>query len=152
MRFANCPMHPDHGDLCFRLVQDVQVLTERWNDSFVLDPAPCSPIRPFSAQPNYQSTSPVTQKVKDSLQPFSKPGPFAPARPTNGHVLDCNPSAQLHMACNTKVFPVVERDDTASVLSFRAPATSRMEGHLCPVQSDGEQFRILETIFFIHKV
>jgi len=114
-------------------------------------PAPCSPIRPFSAQPIYQSTSPVTLKVKDSLQPFSTPGPFAPARPTNGHVLDCSPSAQLHMACNTKALPTVERNDTTSVLSFRAPATSRLEGHLCPVQCNGEQFRVLEPFSLFPK-
>jgi hypothetical protein len=107
-------------------------------------PTPCSPMRPFSTQPMYRSTSPVTQKLRDSSQPFSTPGPFAPARPTNGHVLDhCGPATQLYLACN-KVLPVVERNDTSSVLSFCASTTNRLDGHLRPVQCDGEQFRALE--------
>jgi hypothetical protein len=108
----------------------------RWTAPQV--PAPCSPMRPFSAQPMYRSSSPVTQKVRDSPQPFSTPGPFAPARLTNGHVLDCGPDKQLYMASNN-VLPAVERNDTTSVLSFRASTTNRLDGHLCPVQCDGEQ-------------
>lgn len=102
-------------------------------------PATCSPIRPFSVQPIYRSTSPVTQKVRDSPQPFSTPGPFAPARPNSGHVLDCAPATQSHMAYN---IPVVKRNDT--VPSFRAPTANRLDGYLCPIQCDGEQFRVLE--------
>ena len=113
----------------------------RWTTPRV--PAPCSPMRPLSSQPMYRSTSPVTQEVRDNPQPFSTPGPFAPARPTNGHVLDCDPATQLYMACN-KVLPVVERNDTTSVLSFRASTTNRLDGHLRPVQCDGEQIRVLE--------
>src|SRR6266566_3899073 len=57
----------------------------RWTTPQV--PAPCSSMRPFSAQPMYRPTSPVTQKVRDSPQPFSTPGPFAPQAvwPSNGH-------------------------------------------------------------------
>lgn len=50
----------------------------RWTTPQV--PATYSPIRPFSVQPIYRSTSPVTQMVGDSPQPFSTPGPFAPAQ------------------------------------------------------------------------
>jgi hypothetical protein len=113
-------------------------------------PVPCSPMRPFSAQPMYRSTSPVTQKVGDSPQPFSTPGPFAPARPTDGHILDCGPATQPYMACN-KVLPVVERNDTTSVLSFRASTTNRLDGHLCPVQYNGEQCRVLEPFSLFPK-
>ena len=103
----------------------------RWTAPNV--PADYSPMRPFSAQPVYRSISPVAQKVGDSPQPFSTPGPFAPARPTNGHALDhCGPAAQL------------ERNDTTSVLSFCASTVNRLDGHLRPVQCDGEQFRALE--------
>jgi hypothetical protein len=114
------------------------------------DPAPCSPMRPFSAQPMYRSTGPVTQNDRDSPQPFSTPGPFAPARPTDDHVLDCGPSTQLYMACD-KVLPVVERSDTTSILSFRASTTNRLDEHLCPVQCDGEQFRALEPFSLFPK-
>jgi hypothetical protein len=121
----------------------------RWTAPQV--PAPCSPMRPFSAQPMYRSSSPVTRKVEDSPQPFSTPGPFAPARPTNGHVLDCSPATQqLYMACN-KVLPVVERNDTTSVLSFRASTTNRLDGNLCPVQCDDEQLRVLEPFSLFPK-
>ena len=118
----------------------------RWTAPQV--PARCSPTRPFSAQPMYRSPSLVTQKVTDSPQPFSTPGPFAPTRPTNSHVLDCGPATQFYMACN-KVLPVVERNDATSVLSFRTPTTNRLDGNLCPVQCDGEQFRVPEpyTLF-----
>ena len=92
---------------------------------------PCSPMQPFSAQPMYRPTSPVIPKVRDNPQPFSTPGPFAPARPTDDHV-------------SKSVLPVVERNDTTSVLSFRASTTNRLNGHLRPIQCDGEQFRVLE--------
>jgi hypothetical protein len=81
-------------------------------------PARCSPMRPFAAKPMYRPTSPVTQKVRDTPQPYSTPGPFAPTRPTNGHVLDCGPA--------------------------RTSTANRLDAHLCPVQCDGEQSRVLE--------
>jgi hypothetical protein len=114
----------------------------RWTAPQV--PALFSP-RPFSTQPMYRSISPITQNVGDSPQPFSTPGPFAPARTNNSHVLDCGPATQLYMTCN-EASPVAERNDTTSVLSFRASTTNRLpvDGHLCSVQCDGEQFRVLE--------
>jgi hypothetical protein len=120
----------------------------RWTTPRV--PAPCSPMRPFSAQPMYRSTSPVTQNFRDSPQPFSTPGPFASARPTNGHVLDYGPAKQLYMACN-KALPVVKRNDTTSVLSFQSSTTNRLEGHSCHVQCDGEQFHVLEPLSLFPK-
>jgi hypothetical protein len=115
----------------------------RWTVAQV--PVPCfeSPMRPFSAQSMYPSTNPVTQEVRDNPQPFSTPGPFAPARPTNDHVSDRGPATQLYMACN-EVAPVAERNDIASVSSLRASTTNRLDGRLGPVQCDGEQFRVLE--------
>jgi hypothetical protein len=113
-------------------------------------PARCSPMLPFSAQPMHRSTSPVTQNVRDCPQPFSTPGPFAPARPTNGHVWDCSPVTRHYMACN-KVLPAVERIDTTSVLNFRTSTTNRLDGHSCPVQRDGDQFRVLEPFSLFPK-
>jgi len=123
----------------------------RWTAPKV--PTPFSPMRPFSTQPGNQSTSPVIQKVRDSTPPFSTPGPFAPARPTNGHVLDCGPDTQLYTACN-KMVPVAERNDTTSVLSFRASRpsmTNRLDGHLCPVQCDRGQFGVPEPFSLFPK-
>lgn len=80
----------------------------RWTAPQV--PAPCSPMGLFSAQPMYRPTSPVTPKVKDSPQPFSTPGPFAPVRSTKSH--------------------------------FCTTTANRLDGHLCSVQCDGEQFSL----------
>ena len=113
-------------------------------------PTPCSPMRPFSGQPMYRSSTPVTQNVRDNTQPFSTPGPFAPARPTNGHVWDCGPATQHYMARN-EVLPTFERNDTTSVMRFRTSTTNRLDGHLCPVQCDGEQFRGLQPFSLFPK-
>ena len=123
--------------------------TSRWTAAQI--PTPCSPMRPFSAQPMYRSTSPVTREVRDSPQPFSTPGPFAPARPTDDHVLDCGPATRPYITCN-KVSPVVKKNDTTSVLSFRASTTNGLdEPHLCPVRCDGEPFHALEPFSLFPK-
>ncbi|KAI0298501.1 hypothetical protein BC826DRAFT_997699 [Russula brevipes] len=102
-------------------------------------PPPFCPRRTSSALSISPPTGIDTWKVLDTPLPFSKPGPFVPARHINDHVLDWDSAMQSH-AAHDKVFPVVERSGTPSFPSSRVSKTNGVDVPLSPIQGNGKQF------------
>ncbi|KAH9961235.1 hypothetical protein BC827DRAFT_333551 [Russula dissimulans] len=71
--------------------------------------------------------------------PFSKPGPFVPARTTYSPVLSCSPAPQFHVSCD-KVLPVDERSAPSFPSSGATTRMNRRNVSLSPIQGDDEQF------------
>lgn len=100
--------------------------------------ASCCPRRPFSALSMSWPTCTHTQKVMDTPLPFSTPGPFVPARCTNGHLSNPIPSVRDHEAYD-KVLPTVESSDTPSFPSSRPTKIYRLDAPLDLIRGNDEQ-------------
>jgi hypothetical protein len=98
--------------------------------------ASCSPRRPFSALSMSWPTCTDTQKVMDTPLPFSTPGPFVPARCTNGHVSNPIPSARHHEAYD-KVLPTVDSSGIPSFPNSRPTKIYRLDSP--PIRGNDEQ-------------